>query len=138
MRRTIGSVLGAVAAATVIAGCVYDPYYGHRRYGSGYNSPYGRSYDYSYNDRYRDDDHRDRRKHRPDDGYDLPKIVCASQDGRPNRCRTELPIKRAEVDKRYSSSPCEYGRSWGYDGHEIWVDRGCRARFVVVPAGRWR
>ena len=47
-------------------------------------------------------------------------------------------IQRAEVDKRYSGSPCEYGRSWGFDGNEIWVDRGCRARFVVTPAGRWQ
>jgi hypothetical protein len=127
-------VLGAVVAATVIAGCVYDPYYGNRRHGSGYNNPYGPSYDYSYNDRYRDDDDWDRRKHHD---HDLPKVVCASQDGRLNRCRSEFPIKRVEVDKRYSNSPCDYGHSWGYDGNEIWVDRGCRARFTVVPAGRW-
>jgi hypothetical protein len=137
MRRTIWSVLGAAVAATVIAGCYLDPYYTDRRYGSAYNNPYHSGYEYDYSDRYRDDDERERRRrHRDHD--DLPKLVCASQDGRPNRCRTDFPIKRVEVDKRYSSSPCEYGRSWGYDGNEIWVDRGCRARFAIVPAGRWR
>lgn len=137
MQATIVKMLGAAVVATVIAGCYLDPYYGDRRYGSAYNHPYAPSYDYDYNDRHRDDDW-DRRHHRDRDDDKLPTLVCASQDGRANRCRTEFPIRRAEVDKRYSGSPCEYGRSWGYDSNEIWVDRGCRARFTITPAGRWR
>ncbi|MFN3696718.1 MAG: DUF3011 domain-containing protein [Pseudobdellovibrio sp.] len=35
------------------------------------------------------------------------------------------------VDQR-SNSPCELGRSWGYDHSRVWVDRGCRASFRVV------
>jgi hypothetical protein len=120
-------VLGAIFAASLLAGCV-DPGYGHR-YGRG---PYYDDRSYGY-----DDDHHDRRHHDRDERK-LPTLVCASQDGRPARCRTDFKIKRADVDKRYSSSPCQYGRSWGYDGNEVWVDRGCRARFVLTPAGRWR
>lgn len=128
LRRTMVKVVGVALAATIVAGCVVDPYYQDRRYGRTYNRPLDNGYDYGYQPP----------KHRDRDDYKLPTLVCASKDGRPKRCRTDFPIKRAEVDKRYSGSPCEYGRSWGYDGNEIWVDRGCRARFVLTPAGRWR
>ena len=135
MRRTIGTVVGAALVATVVAGCLVRPYYGDRRYDTSYNTPYHSGYDYHYNDRYHEDDW-DQHHHR-DDG-DRPTIVCASQDGQAHRCRTDFPIRHAEVDKRYSNSRCDYGRSWGYDSNAIWVDRGCRARFVVTPAGGWR
>jgi hypothetical protein len=118
-------LLGATIVAVGIAGCVVDPYYD--RHQPGYDHPYD---EYGYHPpKLRNDDR---------DGYKLPTLVCASKDGHPKRCRTDFDIKRAEVDKRYSGSPCEYGRSWGYDRNEVWVDRGCRARFRLVPAGRWR
>ena len=121
-------VLGAALAASLFAGCVVDPGYGHR---------YGGSYDRPYDDPDYDYDHRDRHHHDRDKA-NLPTLVCTSEDGRVSRCRSDFKIKRADVDKRYSKSPCEYGRSWGYDSTEVWVDRGCRARFVLTPAGRWR
>ena len=128
MKHLVGVVIGAAIVAIGIGGCVVDPYYDDRHH-SGHDRPYD---EYGYHpptrpprDEYRDD-------------YKLPTIVCASKDGRPRRCRTDFPIKRAAVDKRYSGSPCDYGRSWGYDGNEVWVDRGCRARFILTPAGRWR
>ncbi|MEO6965944.1 MAG: DUF3011 domain-containing protein, partial [Acidobacteriaceae bacterium] len=34
-----------------------------------------------------------------------------------------------------SGSPCIQGRTWGFDRRGIWVDRGCRADFVVRPTG---
>jgi hypothetical protein len=33
------------------------------------------------------------------------------------------------VIQQLSSSPCREGYTWGYAGNQIWVDRGCRARF---------
>jgi hypothetical protein len=121
--------------ATLVAGCVADPYY-NRRYGAGYDDRYQDDRGYSDDDRHghrHDDDYRDKDRDR-----DFPTIVCASKDGRAKRCRTDIAIKSAELDKRYSGSPCEYGRSWGFDNNEVWVDRGCRARFRLYPAGRWR
>lgn len=129
MRSTQRVLLGmAVLATLVVAGCVADPYY-NRRYGGGYYD------DRHQDDRgYYDDDRHDRdRKH----DRDYPTIVCASKEGRPKRCRTDFRIQSAELDKRYSGSPCDYGRSWGFDGNEVWVDHGCRARFRLYPAGRW-
>ena len=114
-------LLGVGALATLIAGCYVDPY--DHRHGRGYDDRY-------YDDRgYDDDRHGDRH-----DDRDYPTIVCASKDGRPARCRTDFRIESAEIDKRYSGSPCEYGRSWGFDHDEVWVDNGCRARFRVYPS----
>jgi hypothetical protein len=125
------SLWGLAVLATLLAGCVADPYY-NRHYGGGYDDRYD-------DDRgYHDDDRRDHHHDDRDRDRDRPTIVCASKDGRPSRCHTDFPIQSAELDKRYSGSPCEYGRSWGFDNNEVWVDRGCRARFRLYPAGRWR
>jgi hypothetical protein len=132
MRRLVEMAVGSALVAISLAGCVVDPYYDDR-YRAGHDRPYDQ---YGYHPPKRPP--RDEWDRGDRDDYKLPTIVCASKDGRANRCRTDFPIKRAVLDKRYSGSPCEYGRSWGYDGNEIWVDRGCRARFVVTPAGRWR
>ena len=136
--RTIGTLLAAVLAATALAGCVI-PDDRYRGYHDGYDS--NRRYDHRHDDR-RDYDYRPSREDRDRDwdkkNYKLPTLVCASKDGRPNRCRTQYAIRRADLDKRYSGSPCTYGRTWGYDANEVWVTDGCRARFVLTPAGRWR
>jgi hypothetical protein len=128
-------VVGAALAAGLFAGCVADPRYGGYRqpqyYDDDYYSDRDRGYDYD-----RDDHRHGRRRDR--DEHDLPTVVCASQDGRRQRCRLDFRISHAEIDKRYSKSRCDYGRTWGYDGNEIWVDKGCRARFRVTRAGRHR
>jgi hypothetical protein len=125
-------VLLGAAALAMAAGCYVDPYQ-DRRYGGGYD-------DRSYDDRgYYGDDRRDHHhEHEHDRDRDYPTLVCASKDGRAARCRTDFRIQSAEIDKRYSGSPCDYGRSWGFDGNEVWVDRGCRARFRLYPAGHRR
>lgn len=61
-------------------------------------------------------------------------VYCASDDGRRNRC----PIDTrggVRLARQRSGSPCDYERTWGYDRHGIWVDRGCRADFEVGHAG---
>jgi hypothetical protein len=137
MSRPSRGCLASFVLATLLAGCVADPYYS-RRYGAGYDDEYYD--DRGYDDRGYDDDDRRGRHHgdHRDRDRDHPTIVCASKDGRPARCHTDFRIKSAEIDKRYSGSPCDYGRSWGFDSNEVWVDRGCRARFRLYPAGRWR
>jgi Protein of unknown function (DUF3011) len=125
--------LGMIALATLFAGCYVDHGY-DRRYGHGYDSGH-------YDDRGHYEDHGsydDDRHGRHDRDHDSPTIVCASKDGRAARCRTDFRIESAEIDKRYSGSPCDYGRSWGFDHDEVWVDRGCRARFRLYPSRGWR
>lgn len=57
-------------------------------------------------------------------------VVCESRDRRTTQC----PIRvRSSVDlvTQYSSAECRFNYSWGYDRNGIWVDRGCRAEFLV-------
>jgi len=61
-------------------------------------------------------------------------VYCASDDGRRNRCPVDTS-RGARLVRQRSGSPCNYGSSWGYDRHGIWVDRGCRADFEIGPTG---
>jgi hypothetical protein len=57
-------------------------------------------------------------------------ITCSSDNGRRNYC----PINtrgRVTMVRQRSDSRCTEGYSWGHDRRGIWVDRGCRADFVV-------
>src|SRR5258705_6921973 len=59
-------------------------------------------------------------------------ISCSSDDGNRHYC----PVNgqgQVQLVKQRSDSPCEQGRSWGWDNRGVWVDRGCRADFAVVP-----
>jgi hypothetical protein len=58
------------------------------------------------------------------------RITCASDDGRRHYC----PIKTrgyANMVNQRSGSPCIQGQTWGWDRGGVWVDRGCRADFIV-------
>ncbi|HSB13902.1 MAG TPA: DUF3011 domain-containing protein, partial [Bryobacteraceae bacterium] len=35
--------------------------------------------------------------------------------------------------RQISGSPCRQNETWGYDSNGVWVDRGCRAEFEIVP-----
>jgi hypothetical protein len=57
-------------------------------------------------------------------------LRCESQDGRWHHC--DAWIRRgARLVRTVSGAPCIQGQSWGWDRSGIWVDRGCRADFLV-------
>jgi hypothetical protein len=92
----------------------------------------GRGYDdrYRYGDgRYGDDRYGDERYGYGDQQARL--ITCQSQDSRYNFCRVSGYIRQAQIRRQISSSQCQYNYSWGYRSDGVWVDRGCRAEFVV-------
>jgi len=60
-------------------------------------------------------------------------IVCSSRDNQYAYCRVNTGNQVAMI-QQISSSPCQEGRTWGYDNNGIWVDRGCRAEFAVGAA----
>lgn len=73
-------------------------------------------------------------------GYDAPAygqpsygigqtITCESPDRRSNACGWDARWGRPVLVEKLSADACLEGRTWGYDGRQIWVDRGCRARF---------
>lgn len=57
-------------------------------------------------------------------------ITCSSDNGKRNYCPVDTRGGVRMVRQR-SGSPCQQGSTWGYDRRGIWVDRGCRADFVV-------
>jgi hypothetical protein len=58
-------------------------------------------------------------------------LTCASDDGGRHYCAADTRYGVRMLNQR-SGSPCRQGYSWGYDRRGIWVDRGCRADFVVM------
>ena len=62
--------------------------------------------------------------------YQAQTITCSSDDMHRHTCEIDARAG-AQLVRQISGSPCIFGRSWGYDSHGIWVDRGCRAEFQV-------
>jgi hypothetical protein len=55
-------------------------------------------------------------------------ITCSSNNGKRNYCRIGR-FNDARLVHQRSGSPCVRGQTWGVEGGNIWVDRGCRADF---------
>lgn len=89
----------------------------------------------------RDDDRRDRYDDRYDDGYGYGygnnngygrEFTCSSKDSRMVWCGPRVESRRhIEIRRQLSDSPCIYGRSWGVQRGDVWVNNGCRAVFVA-------
>lgn len=58
------------------------------------------------------------------------RITCESANYRYTYCRVYTGGSARLVHK-LSDRPCTEGNTWGYDSRGIWVDKGCRATFVV-------
>lgn len=61
-------------------------------------------------------------------------ISCSSDDMRRHYCPADVR-GGVQLVRQRSGSPCTFGRTWGFDGRGIWVDRGCRADFQTGSAG---
>ncbi len=61
-------------------------------------------------------------------------ITCSSENGRRNYCSADTR-GGVTLSRQRSGSSCREGYSWGYDARGIWVDRGCRADFLIRRAG---
>jgi DUF3011 family protein len=63
-------------------------------------------------------------------------LTCSSEDGRRHYCNADTR-GGVRLARQRSGSICKQGYSWGYDGRGVWVDRGCRADFLIGrPTGR--
>jgi hypothetical protein len=58
------------------------------------------------------------------------RITCASDDMRRKYCAVDTRGGVQLVNQR-SGSPCVFGQTWGWDKRGVWVDRGCRADFMI-------
>ncbi|NYF89121.1 DUF3011 domain-containing protein [Tunturiibacter empetritectus] len=70
----------------------------------------------------------------PGYGGPPPRITCSSDDGRRNWCNIG-PSRDVRLVRQISGSPCVRDSTWGVDRRGLWVDRGCRAEFIVGRAG---
>jgi len=67
---------------------------------------------------------------RPGAGAQGSRVVCASRGGRAMSCPVRVPSD-VELVRQLSSAECRFDWSWGFDRERVWVDRGCRAEFLV-------
>lgn len=58
------------------------------------------------------------------------RAFCDSINGRYQHCPIR-GLRDVQLVRVLSRSRCDFGHSWGFDRHGIWVDRGCRAEFSV-------
>jgi hypothetical protein len=68
-------------------------------------------------------------------GYgSAPRITCSSNDGRRNWC--DIGSSRdVRLARQISGTACIRDSTWGVDRRGLWVDRGCRAEFIVGRGG---
>jgi hypothetical protein len=59
-----------------------------------------------------------------------PTLRCESKNGQRNYCRADTGFGVTLI-QRLSDSSCARGETWGYDQNGVWVDRGCRAEFLL-------
>jgi hypothetical protein len=60
-----------------------------------------------------------------------PRLLrCESVQERRQYCPANT-VYGVQLNRQLSRSPCTEGYTWGYDRNAIWVDRGCRAEFLV-------
>jgi hypothetical protein len=61
-------------------------------------------------------------------------VTCSSNSGGRQYCPADTS-HGVTLGKQISGSPCQQGSTWGFDKGGIWVDKGCRADFIVGGKG---
>jgi hypothetical protein len=57
-------------------------------------------------------------------------LTCSSDDWGRHYCAADTRAG-VSLQRQRSGSPCTQGKTWGFDQQGVWVDRGCRADFLV-------
>jgi hypothetical protein len=57
-------------------------------------------------------------------------MTCSSDDMRRHWCPVDTQ-GGVELIRQRSEAKCIFNKTWGYDDRGIWVDRGCRADFII-------
>jgi hypothetical protein len=63
------------------------------------------------------------------------RLTCMSNDGRRNYCDADTKGAMVKLLRQTGPSPCVEDSTWGHDDKGIWVDRGCRGEFAILPQG---
>lgn len=65
----------------------------------------------------------------PGNGWNQQTVICSSKDRRYSECRTPFR-NRARLIENISDTRCYEGQNWGSRQGLVWVDKGCRGRFI--------
>jgi hypothetical protein len=57
-------------------------------------------------------------------------VVCESENNKRKDCKADTG-GGVQIVRALSDAPCGFEHEWGYDANGIWVNKGCRAEFVV-------
>lgn len=78
---------------------------------------------------------RDRDEHRDDHrDHDRGRVVACTSNGGRVFCAADTHFG-VHFNRQFGGASCVEGRSWGYNDHGIWVDRGCSAEFFLGHSG---
>ena len=74
-----------------------------------------------------------RRSWQPGAGWNRQiQLTCQSQDNRYRLCQVDVGRNGSvRMQQQLSDTTCVRNRNWGWNRAGVWVDNGCRARFVV-------
>jgi hypothetical protein len=61
---------------------------------------------------------------------------CQSIDGQRMFCRADMTRGNVQLTKQLGDVRCIEGSTWGRQDDGVWVDRGCRAEFLLPPEPR--
>jgi hypothetical protein len=61
-------------------------------------------------------------------------VTCEANNDNRKYCGSYDP-DQVRLDRQISGSPCIQGQSWGVDRQGLWVERGCRAIFIIRTFG---
>jgi len=76
--------------------------------------------------------------HRHNDNRTIT-VLCESRNWRRQHCDADTLGQITLSRQLTRENRCFEGRTWGYDSKGIWVDRGCRAEFLVADnSGTYR
>jgi hypothetical protein len=60
-------------------------------------------------------------------------VACESSNNTRHTCVADTRFG-VQISRQLSSNVCVQGQTWGYTSSGVWVDRGCRAEFVVLDS----
>jgi hypothetical protein len=58
---------------------------------------------------------------------------CQSVDGQRRFCRVDSSRGPIQMSRQLGDVRCTEGQNWGIENDGVWVDRGCRAEFMIMP-----
>lgn len=70
----------------------------------------------------------------PGNSWNPQSVICSSKDRRYNECRTPFR-NRARLIENISDTRCIEGQNWGSRQGLVWVNNGCRGRFIEAGNG---